>query len=991
MPSVTARDLFLKLVVDPSFYGSVGAAKKEIEHWKGEAASGSLSNEDRINVELALVRVERVRHMTDLIAATAKLNKMTSEVNADLLSIKHRIVRAECRMYDKGEFWQLKDEFESIACLLNRDHHDLLYALVAIDLSVVHATLGNMTVAEDYCQDALSISRAMGIPVQQAYALNNYAVLKKNLAQYSESEHLLKKAMVLFKSIGAVEGQTYVYNNLAVLRLRIGDWPAADYYLDKAIAIRREAEAQTLNHTLTVSADVNRLHLYLMQRRFSEAIDLARAIETSPRPRSLRISALLEEFLAEAFFETGDEAAAEEHLAKARDVTAKIAPGSNVMTEILRRQAQIDLFRVDTQSARREALSCIRLCRRIGDHYEMGAAYRVLAQAYAGSDRPVKAVNAFEASLRILKQINESYERMRTCVAYAEFLIATEHDEPDIYLLEARSLCKTLGLEFYLARIALLAAKHALNAGDFGASRNQLINAETIADKLAPCDRKKLKPQIRKLYKELDEAILKSSVESAKKLRSIGKLYEDARFPIEELKPEMATEVAVNAGASQLFLIRKKNKGFAVPLKYNISADEAKRTARFQLRTNEMFFQAKDPTITPLPTGKTLVCVPGPGSDGYVLCTIFEGEKRLEPRDLELLFASVEAMERVAEEYNEVPPYVDVEGFLETGSDRLVHPGGNFKDILTLDPEMIKIIHMAERASETNVPILLEGETGVGKELFARAIHAQSPREHKQFIAMNAGGVPLNLLESQLFGHVKGAFTDAVTDRHGLIEEAQGGTLFLDEIGEMSEELQVKLLRLLENGEYRRLGENRVRIANVRVVSATNKDLALRVKEGLFREDLFYRLATVKLHLPPLRSRKRDIEFLVRHFMTDGLVSIGKPRRRINVDLKALEAFELYHWPGNVRELKNEIMRVLSLIGQGDLIRFGMLSGHIKAEFTSVSEDGGILTRRVDRYERRLILKALEDNEWNRIKTAEQIGIPRTTLLFKMKRLNIAP
>jgi transcriptional regulator with PAS, ATPase and Fis domain len=301
---------------------------------------------------------------------------------------------------------------------------------------------------------------------------------------------------------------------------------------------------------------------------------------------------------------------------------------------------------------------------------------------------------------------------------------------------------------------------------------------------------------------------------------------------------------------------------------------------------------------------------------------------------------------------------------------------------------MIKIIRLAERASQTTVPILLEGETGVGKELFARALHTSSIRAKGQFVAMNAGGVPLNLLESQLFGHVKGAFTDAVTDRVGLLDEAKGGTLFFDEVGEMSEELQVKLLRLLENGEYRRLGENSVCYADARVVSATNKNLKERVESGMFREDLYYRLATVRFEVPPLRDRKRDIEFLVRHFLTEGLASIGLGRRKVNVDMKALEAFEIYGWPGNVRELKNEIMRILSLIGDGDLIRFGMLSERIKKVF-KLKNDGGILTRRVERYERRLILKALEQNDWNRSRTAEQIGIPRTTLLFKMKQLDI--
>jgi DNA-binding NtrC family response regulator len=512
--------------------------------------------------------------------------------------------------------------------------------------------------------------------------------------------------------------------------------------------------------------------------------------------------------------------------------------------------------------------------------------------------------------------------------------------------------------------------------------------AGDICDTLQQTDRKILHPSIREWYKTLEQAILKTSMESAEKLKSIGKIYEEARFPMEELKSELATEVARNVGAESLFLAQRKSGGFRIALKYNISANDAKHTLRRQVKCDiETLFEGRDPKICEMANGKSLVLIPGQTDLGYILCTVIDVGKAFTPRDLEFLFASVEALERVAEEYPVATPHYDVDGFLDENKP-LSHPGGHFKTIITLDAALIRTIRLAERASETTVPVLLEGETGVGKELFAQAIHANSPRVKNQFVAINAGGVPLNLLESQLFGHVKGAFTDAMAERIGLVEEAKGGTLFFDEVGEMSEELQVKLLRLLENGEFRRLGENAVRYADIRVVSATNKDLQERVEKGLFREDLYFRLATVRFKIPPLRERKRDIEFLARHFLAEGLEKIGKPRRLVHMDMKALEAFEIYHWPGNVRELKNEILRILSLIGEGELIRFGMLSERIKEAFRS-KNDGGVLSRRVERYERRLILKALEENDWNRSKTADQIGIPRTTLLFKMKQLNI--
>jgi DNA-binding NtrC family response regulator len=930
--------------------------------------------------------------------ARQALHRVEKSVAGDkVLQWKCRLIHAELLLFSDGTLALAEAEYASLERDLRNTHHDFLYALTANGFGIALMFLGDYSKAEYCFQDATSILRRLNNQMQYAYSLNNYSFLKKIQCRYAEAEALARRALKMFQRLDILEGQVLCYNNLGVITFKTGAWGYAEYCYNTAIRLKQRVAEGMRDGGLTnefadlpVFTELNLQHLLSCQRRFdlaARSLGTLLTVNTSVRNALAHLLAL--EFLGELATETAEFDEAQQYLHDAKVIAQQIAPASDYMTETRRRQAQLELAMARASDARREALECIRLCRKIEDKHELGAALRILGEVYIRQGLPRKAISALEASINTLKGIGECYELMRSCIAYSEFLIDTKGPDADIYLLEAKQLCKKLEIDYYMARIMLLSSKYAYNNNDYLAARAYLKKADEIADTLQECDRKKLKPEIQRFYKTLEKTILQTSMEASRQLKSIGKIYEEARFPIEELKPELAVEVALNVGASQLFLVRKKNKGFRVPIKYNISAEDAKQLIRFQLRTNENLFEVKDPTIIPLPTGKTLVCVPGQTEARYLLCTLMEQDKSFSPRELEFLFASVEAMERVAEEYAELPPYLDIDDFMDTSEDKLTHPGGHFEDILTLDPEMIKVIRLAERASETTVPILLEGETGVGKELFAHAIHSHSPRKHKQFIAVNAGGVPLNLLESQLFGHVKGAFTDAVTDRHGLIEEARGGTVFFDEIGEMAEELQVKLLRLLENGEFRRLGENTLRMADVRVISATNKDLERRVKEGLFREDLYYRLATVRFRIPSLRNRKRDIEFLVRHFINEGLVRIGKPRRRINVDVKALEAFEIYNWPGNVRELRNEILRVLSLIGQGDVIRFGMLSEHIRTAFQSKGEDGGLLEKRVDRYERRLILKALEDNEWNRIKTAEQIGIPRTTLLFKMKRLNI--
>jgi Nif-specific regulatory protein len=315
----------------------------------------------------------------------------------------------------------------------------------------------------------------------------------------------------------------------------------------------------------------------------------------------------------------------------------------------------------------------------------------------------------------------------------------------------------------------------------------------------------------------------------------------------------------------------------------------------------------------------------------------------------------------------------------------------DFSNIIGNSGAMRQVYEQVAQVARTNTTVLIRGESGTGKELIAHAIHYNSARAKKPFIKVSCAALPHDLIESELFGYEKGAFTGATRTKIGYFEQAHCGTLFLDEIGEMNEELQVKLLRLLENGEYRRLGESAVRQADVRIISATNRDLKKEVDAGSFRRDLFYRISPIRLTIPPLRLRARDIQLLVRHFLRDCAAMNGIADRYIEIDVKAMEALELYDWPGNVRELFNEILRVVSLIGKGDLVKFTMLSDSIKDYLKSKNRGEGLLDRSVEQFERRLILNALEKHDWNRMRTADAIGLPRTTLIAKTKRLNVAP
>ena len=293
-------------------------------------------------------------------------------------------------------------------------------------------------------------------------------------------------------------------------------------------------------------------------------------------------------------------------------------------------------------------------------------------------------------------------------------------------------------------------------------------------------------------------------------------------------------------------------------------------------------------------------------------------------------------------------------------------------------PKMENLINMAGRVASSRATVLIQGESGTGKELFARLIHNLSPRSEIPMIAINCGALPENLLESELFGYEKGAFTGANTRRIGRFEEADGGTIFLDEIGEMSLSVQVKLLRFLQEHEFQRLGGNRTIHSDVRIISATNQDLETKVKEGTFREDLLYRINVVVMSIPPLRKRKEEIPLLIEHFLVHFAFENGK-----NIENLSSEAKDLllkYDYPGNVRELENIIERAV-VISREPVITM--------AELPFYSTDGQKkLKESLDALERQMIQEAMEETDHNQTKAAAILGISERTLRYKLKNMS---
>jgi len=313
--------------------------------------------------------------------------------------------------------------------------------------------------------------------------------------------------------------------------------------------------------------------------------------------------------------------------------------------------------------------------------------------------------------------------------------------------------------------------------------------------------------------------------------------------------------------------------------------------------------------------------------------------------------------------------------------------GVTTEKIIYKSPQMVELINMASRVAASRASVLITGESGTGKELLARLIHQLSPRAGKPIIVVNCGALAENLLESELFGHEKGAYTGAVSRRIGRFEEADGGTLFLDEIGELSPAVQVKLLRFLQEREISRLGSNASISVDVRIISATNRDLDARVKEGAFREDLFYRLKVVTMALPPLRERKEDLPALIEHYME----KFARENARA-IDGMTAEARDMllkYNYPGNVRELVNIIERAV-VIARDNYITVGDLP--FKSEAAAESYDrknAGSLRESLEDLEKRLIAEAMTKASDNQTKAADMLGMSERMLRYKLKKYDL--
>ncbi|TFG89587.1 MAG: tetratricopeptide repeat protein, partial [Candidatus Atribacteria bacterium] len=440
-------DKFHDLVMDARLYGSLESYSERMAYYLSEQNTGSISSDDRLRIELGLLWIQMVRG-TFYSETHIDWNDLESRIgsNDTLLRIEYDIINAVYNLLLHNEYVAAQSTLEKAISTLKDSAYNFLYGIAARALCNVYIMTGNTEPAEAYALDSISIFRRFDNNLLLASSLNSYAVLKKNCCHYDEAERLLVQAMEIFRSIEAPDGEFLCINNLAVIKMKTGDWQRSELYFERLQVL--ESKLKITSNNLLIYK-VNMAHLHLLRRDFIQAeAELLQLAEESCKSKALKQKALAHEFLGELYLEQGENQKARFHLEKALSIAEEIAPSSDLMTEILRRFAQLYFCEGNLDVSATMAKECIRLCRCIRDRHELGAAMRILGDIHSRNDLPKKARSCYEYSAAILESLHECYELMRTHIALGALHPQASSDKTNSYLLEAKNLAVQMGLPY---------------------------------------------------------------------------------------------------------------------------------------------------------------------------------------------------------------------------------------------------------------------------------------------------------------------------------------------------------------------------------------------------------------------------------------------------------------------------------------------------------------------------------------------------------------
>jgi Nif-specific regulatory protein len=870
---------------------------------------------------------------------------------------------------------------------------------------------GNLKQAEIEIRDALASYRRVGDELGMAHGQNKLAQIFFIKSEYDRAIDSLNEATGHARNTkNHASLVALLLGNLGRVYLLLGDWTKAKKYFQDSI----KQNEITKNQPSICRNLLSLGYIAQLQREFNQAHDFyQKAYRIIEKNDLKRERGIYHEYLGELALDQKNLDEAFQHVSQAIQMGEEFAPQSSLVCQSYRILAQLQLDARKLNLAESFCQKSLEVSKSLSEKLEEGIIYRILGEIYALRNNKKISSDYFNLSISYLEKIGSKFELAKTYLVAGDSGVLEPQEALDL-LKKAKKIFKELKVDYYLSLTDFALARVEFENEAYDRSVEFLNRSENLLKSLKTDD-----PKAEGKLAEISSFRLKVEKTLSEKSLSFENQYNIFKRFLSEVEYRGIQDGGINQGfeilakriqANRGFVLLKdgNNKEFSVTSVFNPKELKTSQImSRFATLVSEIqsggdgvpgeLLSLSKPVISttgefppkvgffengmkigsllliPLKIGEELKGILYLSRDRNGVFTKSFGQNEL---NLAVAFADIIAL-KLTEIQNRK---------LEEENLRLkeqLKEKSAFSNIITQNSEMLELLWKLSQVKDTNLSILLEGETGTGKDLIAKAIHYNSERKNKKFVAVNCAAFPETLLENELFGHKKGAYTGASQDKNGLLEEASGGTLYLDEITGISLTTQIKLLRALEDKEITRLGETNPRKIDIRVISSTSQEVKDQIEKGLFRKDLFFRLNTIHVKLPPLRQRREDIPLLIHHFIEthspEGESKFSKLSPAI------MELFTNYDWPGNIRELENEVKRLVAIKGGEAVVASDILS-----EKLGTKEDANLqnlsLYQRVALLERQQILRALVENNWVKKAAASSLHIPESSLRFKIKQ-----
>ncbi|MCI0331534.1 MAG: sigma 54-interacting transcriptional regulator [candidate division Zixibacteria bacterium] len=874
-----------------------------------------------------------------------------------------------------GDFaWARQKAAEAYEFFKNTGEHRHT-AQIQYVFGLIETAQGNLKEAEQQLKEAVFGFRRAADLAGAVDALSRLARVYCIIFDFQRACEVLAEGMELAHRLGDARRTAWLGANEGRILLLLGDWNTAIERFNTA----RSSDLEQ-GDDLNLSKDLLSLgYAYLCKGDYA----VAERYLNEAYAKIIASSAMWElgiwyEYAGELKAVRGDYEGAEELYLKGVELSERIAPESALVSQTYRLYAELMVLRNDFERARRFAQTAYAVATRLGERIEIGALLRVFGRTTAAAGDFVESRRYFTESIALLKDLKVRRELFLT---YLEAIQSGSFSLEEVAGFLARAVRLAEGLKSgRMVKEAQKAAARVFEArGALDLALGVWVGMKTDT--------------------EAESKILELEEKLAARATSSENEYRLFRLVTSDPTGEEAFKKGDIEGL--LRFLEKKTGTSRVALLAQKSRDEKTSFWGLGIDEKEVGEKVLNPETSELKSEKPALFIGGeekvasfitvpfqPSGYRYAVLFLERGPASERPVFLEkefcfaVAFADLAAFKLLEKDHAELA--ATTQKLLSQLEESAVFP-----NIITRSEGMQRTLSRLEQVKDSDLPILLEGETGTGKDLLAKAIHYSSTRKKGHFVAVNCAALPESILESELFGHKKGAFTGALADKIGLLEEADGGTLYLDEVAEIPLSMQVKLLRILEEKEFFRLGETRPRKIDIRIISATNRDVKAQVSAGLFRKDLYYRLNTINVTLPPLRERREDISLLVDYLLKRAAEQAHRPVPTLSPEV--LRFLFAYDYPGNVRELANELSRLVALAPPSGVATKEILSEKFFPRPTGSSLDwDGSLEERVCLFEKEEIVRALESARFVKAQAARILGVPVSTLRYKMEKYGIA-